>query len=229
MPVWRLVGGRISGGGEHVHWSEECDKCCKALWGPSRLIRCRMNERPFADVLNAYATTNHPCLKMAPRHPSAVPPVRWRLTSSCYCNNARADLSLLTREGRYWARLGAPSCPRLSARGLPNVQLEREAANIADLKQPFFFVLNTFYCQTRGVFSGITPRCKGQNNWQFEKYKKKKKSLFLPPSIQVENVTSAIETAQILPDTFSTDNSFHGRLTSDLALTFSLFNSGWAA
>lgn len=38
----------------------------------------------------------------------------------------------------------------------------------------------------------------------------------LPPSIEVENVTAAIESAAIFwPDTFSTDNSFHGGLGSD--------------
>lgn len=35
-----------------------------------------------------------------------------------------------------------------------------------------------------------------------------------------------IETVRFLPDTFSTDNSFHGRLASDLTLPFSLFNLG---
>lgn len=50
---------------------------------------------------------------------------------------------------------------------------------------------------------------------------------FLSPfTIQLENVTGKIETAHFLPDTFSTDNSFHGKLASDLTLAFSLFNLG---
>lgn len=89
-------------------------------------------------------------------------------------------------------------------------------------------------CQRHIIFTGTThQRAKGKEK-RLMGLKKNIQKCFLslsPFTIQLENVTGTMETARFfnvffLPDTFSTDNSFHGRLTSDLALPFSLFDLG---
>lgn len=164
-----------SGGRERVHWSEECDKCCKALWGPSRLIRCCMNERPFADVLNAYATTNHLCLKMALRHPSAAPLQDGGLPAAVTVIMPGWSLTPDQRGALLSEAESAPVPPSFSLRPSKCTVGVKDGRHFW-FKAALFLVLNTFYCQTHAGFSGITPRCKGQNKWRFEKYKKKKAS-----------------------------------------------------
>lgn len=84
--------------------------------------------------------------------------------------------------------------------------------------------LNPFTVKVIFYLQELHQHIKAKTTDVFKK-KKKKIVLFLPPCVELENVTGMIETFRVLQDTFSTDNSFHGRLASDRT-PFSLFNLG---